>query len=162
MPDFRVGSIATKLQVSTTSPLSLRNSLSKRTSPIGRNGPCVDGSGLARRIITLQQWSEQPCVRPVCAVHVTAGHNALRGSGPGQKHAFEDAMAHVGCPDRRIDRRCIKCCSPPNHYVTPISGVISSRLVTPRERLVPCSVRSWPSSPRPSWRVCWRAQWLRP
>jgi len=43
---------------------------------------------------------------------MTAGHNALRGSGPGQQHAFEDAMAHVGCPDRRIDRRCIKCCSP--------------------------------------------------
>ena len=28
------------------------------------------------------------CVRPVCAVHMTAGHNALRGSGPGQKAAF--------------------------------------------------------------------------
>ena len=77
-----------------------------------RLGPCVDGSGLARRIFTLRRWSERPCVRPVCAVHITAGHNALRGSGPGQKHAFEDAMAHVGCPDRRIDRRCIKCCSP--------------------------------------------------
>jgi len=75
-------------------------------------GPCVDGSGLARRIFTLQRWSEQPCVRPVSAVHMTAGHNALRGSGPGQKHAFEDAVAHVGCPDRRIDRRCITCCSP--------------------------------------------------
>src|SRR6516225_12438670 len=63
-------------------------------------GPCVDGSGLARRIFTLQRWSEQPCVRPVYAVHMTAGHNALRGSGPGQKHAFEDAMVLVGCPDR--------------------------------------------------------------
>jgi len=73
---------------------------------------CVDGSGLARRTFTLQRWSEQPCVRPVSAVHMTAGHNALRGSGPGQKHAFEDAVAHVGCPDRRIDRRCITCCSP--------------------------------------------------
>src|SRR5262249_3047958 len=29
----------------------------------------------------VQQWSEQPCVRPVSAAHVTAGHNALRGSG---------------------------------------------------------------------------------
>ena len=29
-----------------------------------RYGPCVDGSGLARRIFTLQHWSEQPCVRP--------------------------------------------------------------------------------------------------
>src|SRR4029450_3000865 len=42
---------------------------------------------------------------------MTAGHNALRGSGPGQKHAFEDAVALMGCPDRRIDRHCITCCS---------------------------------------------------
>jgi hypothetical protein len=27
----------------------------------------------------------QPPVRPFGAVHMTAGHNALRGSGPGQK-----------------------------------------------------------------------------
>jgi hypothetical protein len=27
--------------------------------------------------------SVQPCVRPLSAVHMTAGHNALRGSGPG-------------------------------------------------------------------------------
>jgi hypothetical protein len=46
------------------------------------------------------------------AVHMTAGHNALRGSGPGQKLAFDNAMAHVGCPDRRIDRLRITCCSP--------------------------------------------------
>jgi hypothetical protein len=43
---------------------------------------------------------------------MTAGHNALRGSGPGQKLAFDDAVALVGCPDRRIDRLCITCCSP--------------------------------------------------
>jgi hypothetical protein len=91
---------------------------------------------------------------------MTAGHNALRGSGPGQKHAFEDAMAHVGCPDRRIDRRCITCCSPfqPLRHAG-LSGVI---LFTPRERQVPHSIRFWPSSPRPSWRVCWRARWRRP
>jgi hypothetical protein len=58
------------------------------------------------------------CVRPFGAVHMTAGHNALRGSGPGQKRAFDDAMAQVGCPDRRIDRLCITCCSPsqPSHH----------------------------------------------
>src|SRR5262249_20513654 len=46
-----------------------------------------------------------------------AGHNALRGSGPGQNLAFDNALAHVGCPDRRIDRLCITCCSPsqPSH-----------------------------------------------
>src|SRR5664279_4822886 len=60
----------------------------------------------------LQPWSVQPCVRPVSAAHVAAGHNALRGSGPGQKHAFDNALAQVGCPDRRIDRLCITCCSP--------------------------------------------------
>ena len=68
-----------------------------------------DWQGLSSR---LQHWSEQPCVRPVCAVHMTAGHNALRGSGPGHKRAFEDAVAQVGCPDRQIDRLCITCCSP--------------------------------------------------
>jgi hypothetical protein len=80
--------------------------------------PCVDGSGLARIFFTPQAWSVLPCVRPSSAVHMTAGHNALRGSGPGQKHAFDDAMAHVGCPDRRIDRLCITCCSPsqPSHH----------------------------------------------
>jgi len=49
---------------------------------------------------------------------MTAGHNAFRGSGPGQKPAFDNAMAQVGCPDRRIDRLCITCCSPsqPSHH----------------------------------------------
>jgi hypothetical protein len=80
--------------------------------------PCVDGSGLARTFFTPQAWSVLPCVRPLSAVHMTAGHNALRGSGPGQQHAFDDAMAQVGCPDRRIDRLCITCCSPshPSHH----------------------------------------------
>jgi hypothetical protein len=79
---------------------------------------CVDGSELARRIFTSRCWSVQPCVRPVGAVHMTAGHNALRGSGPGQKPAFDNAVARVGCPDRRIDRLCITCCSPsqPSHH----------------------------------------------
>ena len=29
-----------------------------------------------------------PCVRPVDAVHMTAGHNALRGSGPGWSNSW--------------------------------------------------------------------------
>src|SRR4051812_41722693 len=65
----------------------------------------------------LQHWSVQPCVRPFNAVHMTAGHNALRGSGPDQTDAFDNALAQVGCPDRRIDRLCITCFSPsqPSH-----------------------------------------------
>src|SRR5712671_5920942 len=49
----------------------------------------------------LQHWSVRPCVRPLDAVHTTAGHNALRGSGPGQKPAFDNAWRQLGCPDRR-------------------------------------------------------------
>ena len=66
----------------------------------------------------LQHWSEQPCVRPFSAAHLAAGHNALRGSGPGQKDAFEDAVARVGCPDRQIDRLCIRAVRPfqPSHH----------------------------------------------
>src|SRR5712672_4421296 len=65
-----------------------------------------------------QHWSVQPCVRPFDAVHMTAGHNALRGSGPDQTPAFDNASTQVGCPDRRIDRLCITCCSPsqPSHH----------------------------------------------
>src|SRR5262249_14457602 len=46
--------------------------------------PCVDGSELARLFYTFAGWSVQPCVRPVRAAHKAAGHNAFRGSGPGQ------------------------------------------------------------------------------
>ncbi len=31
---------------------------------------------------------------------------------PVKNHAFGNALALVGCPDRRIDRLCITCCSP--------------------------------------------------
>jgi len=63
----------------------------------------------------------QPCVRPLGAVHMTAGHNALRGSGPDQKHAFDsNAMAQVGCPDRRIDGSALRAVRPPNLHITPV------------------------------------------
>jgi hypothetical protein len=67
---------------------------------------------VVKGLSALQRWSVQPCVRPLSAVHMTAGHNAFRGSGPGQKLAFDDALAHVGCPNHRIDRFCITCCRP--------------------------------------------------
>ena len=44
----------------------------------------------------LQHWSVRPCVRPLGAVHMTAGHNALRGSGPGQNLAFDNALVTSG------------------------------------------------------------------
>ena len=41
-----------------------------------------------------------------------AGHNALRGSGPNQKHAFKDALTQAGSPDPRIDLICITSSCP--------------------------------------------------
>jgi hypothetical protein len=80
--------------------------------------PCVDGCELARTFFTYAGLVGAASVRPVGAVRMTAGHNALRGSGPGQQPAFDNAMALVGCPDRRIDRLCVTCCSPsqPSHH----------------------------------------------
>jgi len=108
----------------------------------------------------LQFWSVQPCVRPLSAAHEAAGHNALRGSGPVQKHAFDHALAQVGCPDRRIDRLCITYCLPfPTFTSRRMSDAIS---FTPQARQAPCSARLWPSWPRPSARSCWQARWRRP
>jgi hypothetical protein len=81
--------------------------------------PCVDGSVLARAFFTFAAWvGAAMCLAFRCGSH-DPGHNALRGSGPGQKPAFDNnAMAQVGCPDRRIDRLCIMCCSllQPSHH----------------------------------------------
>ena len=90
-----------------------------------RTGPVVPVRAMCGRLRVgkdflhvLQDWSVQPCVRPFDAVHVTAGHNALRGSGPDQTPAFDNASTQVGCPDRQIDRLCVTCCSPsqPSHH----------------------------------------------
>ena len=44
----------------------------------------------------MQHWSVRPCARPVFAAHMTAGHNALRGSGLEQLRAFDNASGLVG------------------------------------------------------------------
>src|SRR6476661_6695065 len=81
--------------------------------------PCVDGSELARRIFTARRWSVQPCVRPVSAVHMTAGHNALRGSGPGQKLAFDNAVALVVVLIAGSTGSALRAVRPPNLHITP-------------------------------------------
>jgi len=69
---------------------------------------------------------------------MTAGHNALHGSGPGQKLAFDNALALVGCPDRRIEAL---------HYVLFALPTVTSRrmpgaiLFKPQARLVLCNVQ---------------------
>src|SRR5262245_3871615 len=47
-----------------------------------------------------------------------AGPNALRGSGPNRKHAFEDASTQAGSPDPRNDRVCITSLCPRQFLMT--------------------------------------------
>src|SRR6516164_4187966 len=54
-----------------------------------------------------------------------AGHNALRGSGPNQNHAFKDALTQAGSPDPRIDLVCITSCCP-RQFVQSFSSQIGS------------------------------------
>ena len=81
--------------------------------------PCVDGSWLASQNFMLRRWSVQPCVRPVSAVRMTAGHNALRGSGPDQQPAFKGCTGTNGL-SRSPDR-------PALHYVLFVLPTFSSR-----------------------------------
>src|SRR5262245_38947236 len=98
--------------------------------------PCVDGSELARLFFTFAGWSVQPCVRPVSAAHKAAGHNALRGSGPGQNRAFEMHWHKWVVLIAGSAGSALRAVCPPNLHITPDVGAIS---VTPRVRRVPCS-----------------------
>ena len=81
----------------------------------------MDGSELARRIFTSQAWSVQPCVRPLSAVHMTAGHNALRGSGPGQKLAFEMLWPVWVVLIAGSTGSALRAVRPPNLHITPVA-----------------------------------------
>ena len=56
---------------------------------------------------------------------MTAGHNALRGSGPDHKLAFDNALAQAGCPDRRSTGSALRAVRPPNRHLTPDARVMS-------------------------------------
>ena len=89
-----------------------------RSMGYGRVVPCVDGSVLARTFFTSQFWSEQPCVRPIDAARMTAGHNALRGSGPGQKPALDSAVALVVVPISGSTGSALRAVRPSNLRIT--------------------------------------------
>src|SRR3974390_1994225 len=82
----------------------------------------VDGSGLARTFFTHAGWSVQPCVRPFRAVHMTAGHNALRGSGPGQNLAFEMHWHWWVVLIAGSTGSALRAVRPPNLHITPVSA----------------------------------------
>src|SRR5262245_10585591 len=74
------------------------------------------------------------CVRPVDAARLAAGPNALRGSGPNRKHAFEDAMTQAGSPDPRNDRVCITSLCPRQFLLFPVrklSRLLRLRIIEP-------------------------------
>ena len=105
-------------------PLCPRSGQNNRRLGNVRFVPCVDGSELARLFFTFAGWSVQPCVRPVCAVHMTAGHNAFRGSGPGQKPAFEMHWHKWVVLIAGSTGSALRAVGPPNFLITPDVGAI--------------------------------------
>ncbi len=75
-------------------PMIKGRTWARSAAPRGRCGPAA--SVASRKV--------------AAKVHMTAGHNAFRGSGPGQNPAIHSALARVACPDHRIDRFCLTCC----------------------------------------------------
>jgi hypothetical protein len=53
---------------------------------------------------------------------MTAGHNALRGSGPGQQHAFDDAMTLGVVLTAGSTGSALRAVRPPNLHlhITPV------------------------------------------
>src|SRR5471030_660299 len=68
----------------------------------------------------LQHWSVQPCVRPINAVHMTAGHNALRGSGPDQQLAFKMLWHEWVVLIAGSTGSALRAVRPPNLHITPV------------------------------------------
>src|SRR6266542_1668839 len=105
------------------SALSPKADIDRRDGHV-RLVPCVDGSELARLFFTFAGWSVQPCVRPVSAAHKAAGHNALRGSGPGQKPAFEMHWHKWVVLIAGSTGSALRAVGPPNLHITPDVGAI--------------------------------------
>jgi hypothetical protein len=51
---------------------------------------------VGKSFFTLQGWSVQPCVRPVSAVHMTAGHNTRTGRE--KQLFFEVPLIQISAP----------------------------------------------------------------
>jgi hypothetical protein len=95
--------------------------------------PCVDGSELARAFFTVQRWSVRACVRPVCAVHMIAGHNALRGSAPGHKPAYSTMRRYEwGVLTAGSTGSALRADRPPNLYLTPAGRYVALFASRPR------------------------------
>jgi hypothetical protein len=81
--------------------------------------PCVDGSELARTFFTPAGLvGAAMCSACLCGTTRPLAIITSADQVPVNSTHSTNAMAHVGCPDRRIDRPCITCCSPsqPSHH----------------------------------------------
>ena len=79
----------------------------------------MDGSELARTFFTFAALVGAAMFRPLDAVHMTAGHNALRGSGPGQNLAFEMQWHEWVVLIAGSTGSALRAVRPPNLHITP-------------------------------------------
>ena len=159
----RVGSKIPFLRGKQTLPDCIQERTLFANFQYGENVPCVDGPLLSRDLICFALAGRSCHVFGLLMRHsfMAAGHNALRGSGPGQKHALfrrsgtNGLSLSVGptglgalsdhCPFQpgcagSLMPACVWCCL--MLVVAAVSG---------RSRCVP----SWP---RPCGRSCWQAR----
>ena len=84
---------------------------------------CVDQTLVGKSFFhVLQHWSVQPCVRPFNAVHMTAGHNALRGSQVHMKiSAFKECYGTMWVVlIAGSTGSALRAVRPPNLHVAPV------------------------------------------
>jgi hypothetical protein len=85
---FHAGAAVLEPMAKLTPPLATMRTLTAQGAPTPRAHEMMRAmlyEAAQILLVTLRRWSVQPCVRPVSAVCMTAGHNALRGSDPGQQ-----------------------------------------------------------------------------
>jgi hypothetical protein len=125
LPQWAVGRVLTQSELAALvtgekKPLAPSVPRRGRSLPSSlNNGPDSGHVSTSENVWTAPGWQDeihvaslvvQPCVRPVSAVRMTAGHNTLRGSGPGQKPAFPLPVRHAGRRQLRYRKRPIKRC----------------------------------------------------
>jgi hypothetical protein len=90
-------------------------------------------------LTVVRGWLVQPCVRPVCGTAWPLAIMLSADQVPVKSTHSEDALAQVGCPDPRINRR--------SHYLAVALPILLARSGSARVHAV-CSLGSRYTSPR--------------
>src|ERR1700754_513792 len=99
-----------------------------------RDVPCEDGSQLARASSGKQHWSVQPCVRPLAAVHTTAGQPHLPSRGSINTFDPRDSRCRArGRPGYPVCMSTLK-------FFRPCGTVYYERLGICAKTIAPCSL----------------------